>query len=255
MKLSTSDNEQKLPIVSKTSPSKNSEIEKEKKKSENSAISHKKDTSSLELNNKSNEESQSEDSVVSFNATCSSGCFSGGSFYSTQMINIKLYYFINNNIKDIEILITEDKTIKDLIYFSLNIINEQLISEKLNIQLDISNNHQYCIKAVKNIEDLNNNTPSINLDILLVDCNLDYKYFLIWLDKNNSNILPYKRINNNVRESKQIENYHKNKNSFDNNNNIKQESNDNLKIKNNNSQRHNKKNKIENEEDNNCLIY
>ena len=88
---------------------------------------------------------QSEDSIISNNATCSSGCISNCSFHSSQIINLKLFYYINKDLKNTEILIQEDKTIKDLICFSLNIINEELISNKLNIQLDTSNYKKYCI--------------------------------------------------------------------------------------------------------------
>ena len=85
--------------------------------------------------NKSNDEknNQSEDSILSNNATCSSGCISSCSFHSSQIINIELFYYINKDLRNTEILIQEDKTINDLICFSLNIINEELISNKLNL--------------------------------------------------------------------------------------------------------------------------
>ena len=101
--------------------------------------------------NKSNDEknSQSEDSILSNNATCSSGCVSSCSFHSSQVVNINLFYYINKDLKNTEILIQEDKTINDLICFSLNIINEELICNKLDIQLDTSNYKKYCMYSIK----------------------------------------------------------------------------------------------------------
>ena len=158
--------------------------------------------------NKSYDEknNQSEDSIISNNATCSSGCISNSSFHSTQNINIKLYYYINKDLKNTEILIQEDKTIKDLICFSLNIINEELISNKLNIQLDTSNYKKYCIILVKKKEDIKdmkeaNKVPSLSPESLIVSySNSDNLYFLKWLDTKNNNIIPYQRIKNNKRE-------------------------------------------------------
>ena len=146
--------------------------------------------------NKSYDEknSQSEDSIISNNATCSSGCISNSSFHSTQNINIKLYYYINKELKNTEILIQEDKTIKDLICFSLNIINEELISNKLNIQLDTSNYKKYCIILVKNKEEIKNfkeanKVPSLSPESLIVSySNSDNLYYLKWLDTKNKNI-------------------------------------------------------------------
>lgn len=159
--------------------------------------------------NKSYDEknNQSEDSIISNNATCSSGCISNSSFHSTQNINIKLYYYINKDLKNTEILIQEDKTIKDLICFSLNIINEELISNKLNIQLDTSNYKKYCIILVKKKEDIKdmkeaNKVPSLSPESLIVSySNSDNLYFLKWLDTKNNNIIPYQRIKNNKENS------------------------------------------------------
>ena len=158
--------------------------------------------------NKSYDEknSQSEDSIISNNATCSSGCISNSSFHSTQNINIKIYYYINKELKNTEIVIQEDKTIKDLICFSLNIINEELISNKLNIQLDTSNYKKYCIILVKNKEEIKNfkeanKVPSLSPESLIVSySNSDNLYYLKWLDTKNNNIIPYQRIKNNKRE-------------------------------------------------------
>ena len=163
---------------------------------------------SIANSNKSYDEknSQSEDSIISNNATCSSGCISNSSFHSTQNINIKIYYYINKDLRNTEILIQEDKTIKDLICFSLNIINEELISNKLNIQLDTSNYKKYCIILVKNKEEIKNfkeanKVPSLSPESLIVSySNSDNLYYLKWLDTKNNNIIPYQRIKNNKRE-------------------------------------------------------
>ena len=166
------------------------------------------DIESNTSSNKSYDEknNQSEDSIISNNATCSSGCISNSSFHSTQNINIILYYYINKDLRSTEILIQEDKTIKDLICFSLNIINEELISNKMNIQLDTSNYKKYCIILVKKKEDIKdineaNKIPSLNPDSLIVSySNSDNLYYLKWLDTKNNNIIPYQRIKNNKRE-------------------------------------------------------
>ena len=60
---------------------------------------------------------RSEDSIISNNATYSSGCISSSSFHSSAMINIKLFYYINKDLKNTEILIQEDKTINEFICF------------------------------------------------------------------------------------------------------------------------------------------
>ena len=151
--------------------------------------------------NKSNDEknNQSEDSIISNNATCSSGCVSNCSFHNTQIMNIELFYYINKDLKLTEILIQEDKTINDLISFSLNIINEDLISNNLNIQLDTSNCEKYCMFLIKKKEDIKNlnKINSLNRESYLYNySNLDNKYFLKWLDTNKNNVIPYQRNNN-----------------------------------------------------------
>ena len=136
------------------------------KKSENDAEIESNCSSNKSYDSKNN---QSEDSIISNNATCSSGCVSNCSFQSSQIINIKLFYYINKDLKNTEILIQEDKTINDLICFSLNIINEELISNKLNIQLDTSNYKQYCIFLAKKKEDIRdiNKITRLNPDSLI----------------------------------------------------------------------------------------
>ena len=152
--------------------------------------------------NKSNDErnNQSEDSIISNNATCSSGCVSNCSFHNAKIINIELFYYINKDLQHTEILIQEDKTINDLISFSLNLINEDLISNKLNIQLDASNCEKYCMFLIKKKEDIKNlnKTSSLNRESYLYNySNSDNIYFLKWLDSNKNNVIPYQRKNNN----------------------------------------------------------
>lgn len=137
----------------------------------------------------------SEDSIISNNATCSSGCISNSSFHSSQIINIKLFYYLNKDLKNTEILIQEDKTINELICFALNIINEELISNNLNIQLDTSNYKKYCIFLVKKKEDIKdiNKINFLNPESLLNNySNIDNLYYLKWLDTKKNNIIPYK---------------------------------------------------------------
>lgn len=148
-----------------------------------------------ELVNKSFEESDSDKSIASNKSTCSSGFMCNCSFQYTQTINIRLFYYINENKKEIEIIINEDKTIKDMILFSINLINEQLISDKENIKLDVCNLSNYCIKMIENEEELKNieNIPALDSDSFIANFNLDNHFFLLWTDKRKSNLLPYIR--------------------------------------------------------------
>ena len=188
---------------------------------------------------------QSEDSIISNNATCSSGCISSSSFHSSIIINIILFYYINKDLKKTEILIQEDKTIKELIIFALNIINEELISNKLNIQLDTSNYKKYCLFLIKKKEDIKdiNKIPSLNPDSFLSNySNMDSLYFLKWLDTKINNVIPYERKNNN---------YYLNKreiNSIKKNNHINKFDINEIKSKNNNGE-------ILLDDDNNCIIF
>ena len=183
---------------------------------------------------------RSEDSIISNNATYSSGCISSSSFHSSAMINIKLFYYINKDLKNTEILIQEDKTINEFICFALNIINEELISNKLNIQLDTSNYKKYSLIQIQNKEDIKeiNKMEPLNPETLISNYpNIENLYFLRWLDTKNSNVIPYQRVNNIKREF----------NSFKKNNNI-------IKL----DTRENK-NKIKNgdsiDDDINCIIF
>jgi hypothetical protein len=188
------------------------------KKSENDAEIESNCSSNKSYDSKNN---QSEDSIISNNATCSSGCVSNCSFQSSQIINIKLFYYINKDLKNTEILIQEDKTINDLICFSLNIINEELISNKLNIQLDTSNYKQYCIFLAKKKEDIRdiNKITRLNPDSLINNYyNLESIYLLKWLDNKKNNVIPYQRNNNNIiNNKKEINSLRKNNhiNKFD----------------------------------------
>ena len=158
---------------------------------------------------------QSVDSIITNNATCSSGNISNSSsFHGSQVITIKLYYYIRNDLKKIDILISEDKTIKDLIIFSLNIINEQLDSDKLNIQLDMKNYNNYCIKLLKKLDDLkySRNIPPLSTDSALINYfHTDAIFLLGWLDENKSNVVPYHRnIEKKKSEINKIQNFQKN---------------------------------------------
>lgn len=155
-----------------------------------------------EIGNKSFEDSSIDKSLDSNNATGSSGFITNNSFDEIKTLNIKLHYFINKKIKSIEVIINEDKTIKELIIFSLQLINEQLISEKLNIQFDLKNLNNYCIKSVNNEKELNDNNTIINDNSFLSNICLDQKFFLEWNDEKKSNIIPYIREEN--KNEKQI---------------------------------------------------
>ena len=155
-----------------------------------SPINNKRNGTSSEFETKSLEDIKSNNSIVSNRATLSSG--GNISFQGIDCISIKLHYFIYDEEKEIDILINEDKTIKDLILFSLNIINEQLISEKLNIILDTKNYKKYCIKILNDFQNNIDDISSIELEMPIINCNIENKFYLIWLDKKNSNIIDYK---------------------------------------------------------------
>ena len=150
------------------------------------------------LNNKSFEKHEfSEEEIQSNKATCSSGN-DNTTFSIFQNINILLYYYLENDeINNIEILVNEDKTIFEFIRFSLNIINEQLRSEKKNIQFNMNQLDKYCIKEVKKNGLPNNDLPIFNPEISLNDCKED-KLCIVWLGDKNSNFIKYNsQINNN----------------------------------------------------------
>ena len=140
---------------------------------------------------------EKEDSIISNNATCSSGRISNSSFYNSQIVNIKLFYYINKDLKSTEILIQEDKTINELISFALNIINEELICNNMNIQLDSSNINNYSIILIKKKEDIKNNKNQVlNPDSLINNyTNNENIYFLKWLDNKKTNLIPYQKKN------------------------------------------------------------
>ena len=201
------------------------------------------------LSNKSydSKNNQSEDSIISNNATCSSGCISNCSFHGSSIINIKLFYYINKELKNTEMLIQEDKTINELISFALNIINEELISNNLNIQLDTSNYKKYClflIKKKEDIKDINKISPLNAESVLNNYTNIDNLYFLKWMDTKMNNVIPYKRNINNYNNKSEINSY-----SIKTNGNIKK-----FDIK----EGINKNNNGEillDDDDNNCIIF
>ena len=150
------------------------------------------------LNNKSFEKYEfSEGEIQSNKATCSSGN-DNTTFSIFQNINILLYYYLENDeINNIEILVNEDKTIFEFIRFSLNIINEQLRSEKKNIQFNMNQLDKYCIKEVKKNGLPNNDLPIFNPEIPLYNCKED-KLCIVWLGDKKSNFIKYNsQINNN----------------------------------------------------------
>ena len=150
------------------------------------------------LNNKSFEKYEfSEGEIQSNKATCSSGN-DNTTFSIFQNINILLYYYLENDeINNIEILVNEDKTIFEFIRFSLNIINEQLRSEKKNIQFNMSQLDKYCIKEVKKNGLPNHDLPIFNPEIPLNNCKED-KLCIVWLGDKKSNFIKYNsQINNN----------------------------------------------------------
>ena len=150
------------------------------------------------LNNKSFEKHEfSEEEIQSNKATCSSGN-DNTTFSIFQNINILLYYYLENDeIYNIEILVNEDKTIYEFIRFSLNIINEQLRSEKKNIQFNMSQLDKYCIKEVKKNGLPNNDLPIFYPGTSLNNCKED-KLCIVWLGDKNSNFIKYNsQINNN----------------------------------------------------------
>ena len=146
------------------------------------------------LNNKSFENFSEE--IISNKATCSSGN-DNSTFFIFQNINILLYYYLENNqIQNIEILVNEDKTIEEFISFSLNIINEELRSEKKNIQFNMEELNKYCIKFVKENGLPNNDIPKFNSEFILKNCK-ENKLCIEWLGEKKSNFIEYNSYEHN----------------------------------------------------------
>ena len=146
------------------------------------------------LNNKSFEKFSEE--IVSNKATCSSGN-DNSTFFIFQNINILLYYYLENNqIQNIEILVNEDKTIEEFISFSLNIINEELRSEKKNFQFNMEELNKYCIKFVKENGLPNNDIPKFNSEFILKNCK-ENKLCIEWLGEKKSNFIEYNSYEHN----------------------------------------------------------
>ena len=141
------------------------------------------------LNNKSFENFSEE--IISNKATCSSGN-DNSTFFIFQNINILLYYQIQN----IEILVNEDKTIEEFISFSLNIINEELRSEKKNFQFNMEELNKYCIKFVKENGLPNNDIPKFNSEFILKNCK-ENKLCIEWLGEKKSNFIEYNSYEHN----------------------------------------------------------
>ena len=149
------------------------------------------------LNNKSLEKYDfSEGKIESNRATCSSGN-DNTTFSIIQNINILLYYYLENNeIHNIEILVNEDKTIEEFISFSLNIINEELRSEKKNFQFNMEELNKYCIKFVKENGLPNNDIPKFNSEFILKNCK-ENKLCIEWLGEKKSNFIEYNSYEHN----------------------------------------------------------
>jgi hypothetical protein len=146
------------------------------------------------LNNKSFENFSEE--IISNKATCSSGN-DNSTFFIFQNINILLYYYLENNqIQNIEILVNEDKTIEEFISFSLNIINEELRSEKKNFQFNMEELNKYCIKFVKENGLPNNDIPKFNSEFILKNCK-ENKLCIEWLGEKKSNFIEYNSYEHN----------------------------------------------------------
>ena len=146
------------------------------------------------LNNKSFEKFSEE--IISNKATCSSGN-DNSTFFIFQNINILLYYYLENNqIQNIEILVNEDKTIEEFISFSLNIINEELRSEKKNFQFNMEELNKYCIKFVKENGLPNNDIPKFNSEFILKNCK-ENKLCIEWLGEKKSNFIEYNSYEHN----------------------------------------------------------
>jgi len=159
--------------------------------------------------NKSFENSEfSENEIDSNKATCSFTSEENG-FSFFQTVNIKLFYYINKEIKNIEIIINENSTIFDFILFSINLINETLKQEKFGFKLNNKNIENYRIKIAKKNGLPNFDYPSFNKNTTLKNCKSE-KLCLVWIENENNYLVKY-NDNDNI-----IANFNNN-----NNNNLK----------------------------------
>ena len=141
--------------------------------------------SKIRKKNKSFEKSDfSENEIDSNKATCSFTSEENG-FSFFQTVNIKLFYYINKQIKSIEIIINENSTIFDFIRFSINLINETLKQEKFAFKLNNKNIENYRIKIAKKNGLPNFDYPSFNKNTTLKNCKSE-KLCLVWIDNENN---------------------------------------------------------------------
>ena len=174
--------------------------------------------------NKSFEKNDFNNEIDSNKATCSFTSEENG-FSFFQTVNIKLFYYINEQIKNIEIIINENNTIFDFIRFSINLINENLKQEKFGFKLNNKNIEKYQIKIAKKNGMPNFDYPSFNKNTIIKNCKSE-KLCLIWIEnennyliKNNENDNFNKNIyNKKIKKKNEIKKF-KYKKDFNNNNN------------------------------------
>ena len=141
-------------------------------------------------------------------ATCSFTSEENG-FSFFQTVNIKLFYYINKQIKNIEIIINENNTIFDFIRFSINLINENLKQEKFEFKLNNKNIEKYQIKIAKKNGMPNFDYPNFNKNTILKNCKSE-KLCLIWND-NENNYLIKNNENDNDNDNNNIKNIYNKK--------------------------------------------
>ena len=174
--------------------------------------------------NKSFEKIDFNNEIDSNKATCSFTSEENG-FSFFQTVNIKLFYYINEQIKNIEIIINENNTIFDFIRFSINLINENLKQENFDFKLNNKNIEKYQIKIAKKNGMPNFDYPSFNKNTIIKNCKSE-KLCLIWIEnennyliKNNENDNFNKNIyNKKIKKKNEIKKF-KYKKDFNNNNN------------------------------------
>jgi hypothetical protein len=175
--------------------------------------------------NKSFEKIDFNNEIDSNKATCSFTSEENG-FSFFQTVNIKLFYYINEQIKNIEIIINENNTIFDFIRFSINLINENLKQENFGFKLNNKNIEKYQIKIAKKNGMPNFDYPSFNKNTIIKNCKSE-KLCLIWIE-NENNYLIKNNENDNIKNiyNKKIKKNKKNeikkftyKKDFNNNNN------------------------------------
>ena len=173
--------------------------------------------------NKSFEKIDFNNEIDSNKATCSFTSEENG-FSFFQTVNIKLFYYINEQIKNIEIIINENNTIFDFIRFSINLINENLKQEKFEFKLNNKNIEKYQIKIAKKNGMPNFDYPSFNKNTIIKNCKSE-KLCLIWIEnennyliKNNENDNIKNIYNKKIKKKNEIKKF-KYKKDFNNNNN------------------------------------